>query len=380
MPYQGAIEGSQIIQYRPKAPIADTNTIEFEIQASTDEYIYMPDIFLWLKYKVINQNGNDFADTLGTEDNYSPVNYVLNTAFDQLAIYLGNTLVSQASKNYNYLSFIEAVTNITNISNQSISPSGFVTSYWNSDYEYDKPDPILLKMVRKSTPVSLYGKLHGPIFTTNRLLISGVPIKLIFTKAPPCWPVIGKDGWWTNDTFPHLKIMDMSLFVRKVKIAPNILNAHAQALRLSRAIYPIKRPFTKVVNLSAGQSSFNIDNVIIGQLPHKLILGLVTEIAYNGNNRYDPLKFSHNNLTYLALNVNGEMLPKLPFQPNYDIHYYTREYHDFLLNIGANAVNFPPPIDYTNYKTANALKLIVYAVFDNTIEIDENRNVTVDYS
>jgi len=416
--YQGAIESSQIIQYRPISSVSGQSTVEFNINSSTDEYIDMKNIFLWMKVKIVNKDGKNFEDNLGTEDNYSPINYCLNTAFDQLAIYLGSTLVSQASKNYNYMSFIEAVTSVTNYSNHSISPGGFVTSYWDKDYKFDKPDPILIPLVRKSKNLILYGRLHGPIFTCNKLLLSGVPISLIFTKSPETWPCIGKEGWSTNDTHPLFKILDMSIFVRKVKISPNILNAHAQALRISKAIYPVKRPYIKPISISSGQSSFNIDNAILGQIPNKIIIGFVTDKAYSGSNTHDPLRFQNFQLTYLALNLNGDMLPKLPYQPDFEHDNYIREYHDLLLNLSYNSLDSPPPIDFKNYKTGRCLyawnlnsdfsfntdyinlpksgyinidlkfkenltepiKLILYAQFDNTIEIDENRNVSVDYS
>ena len=178
----------------------------------------------------------------------------------------------------------------------------------------------------------------------------------------------------------------------------------------------------KVVNLPAGQSTFVLDNVFMGQMPCKLIMGFVTNDAYSGTITTNPLKFSNNDLTFLCVHLNGETFPKQPYEPDYRdaSKKYEREYFDFLLNIGAIKSNAQPAISYDRYKTGynlyafnfnsdfenpneneyinipkegflnievkfranlvNALKLICYAQFDNVIEIDENRNVTVDYS
>ena len=73
-----------------------------------------------------------------TEHRYSIINYPLNTIFDQLDIFLGSTLVSQASKNYHYLSFIEAITQVASSSIETyLASAGFITSFNKANYDFD---------------------------------------------------------------------------------------------------------------------------------------------------------------------------------------------------------------------------------------------------
>ena len=116
------------------------------------------------------------------------------------------------------------------------------------------------------------------------------------------------------------------------------------------------------------------------------------------------------------------MFPKTPFEPDFsaNVMNYSREYFEFLLNLGAINSSISPLIDYNNWPKGHCLfafnfnsdfqttlssefinlakegflsieirfranlvdplKLICYAEFDNVIEIDEARNVTVDFS
>ena len=99
---QSAIESIQLIPHRPSTAFNDSNTIEFSIKSGPDEYVSTENIFLHMKAKLVNKDGTDFSDTLSVANNYAPINYILNTAFDQLSIYLGSTLVSQSSRNYHY--------------------------------------------------------------------------------------------------------------------------------------------------------------------------------------------------------------------------------------------------------------------------------------
>ena len=421
--FQGSIESSNLIQFRPINSISDATTIEFDIPFGSDEYIDTTSIYLFVKAKLQERDGTNYEATGLKARRFSIINHPLNTMWDQVDVYLGSTLISQSSKGYQYLAFIEALTN-RNIIPTIITymwTSGFF-SIFSTDYTYfDQPDlgePY--KMVQESRIFTLYGKIHGSLFTCPRFLLNGVSMHLKFIKCDDAFVCMGKPTQaLLGETNPTLKLLDCSLFVRKVKLSTNLLNAHGRALQMSRAIYPIERPIIKVLNLPSGQSSFVMDNVILGQLPNKIIFGLVTNVAYNGHKEKDPLRFQHFDLTYLTININGESFPKVPYTPDFrdDHDLYQREYYDFLDNIGATKTLSQPPIDYRNYKKGyclyafnlncdfkfgdeyinipregyltiemkfrsnltEALKLILYAVFDNTIKIDQNRNVTLDY-
>ena len=426
--FQESIESSQLIQYRPTNALSESSSIEFDVPISADEYLDLQNVYLWIKGKVVQSDGTDFPDT--QDNRYSIVNYGLNTIFDQLSIYLSGTLVSQSSKTYHYLSFIEAITQLnTNSQMTYMKSAGLVTGFDKVKYDFDAIDEELHAIVTRSKLFSLYGKIHGSIFNTDKLLLNGVPLHLIFTRAPSKFSLMGKSARaaGTNITalpaaHPKLELNDVSLFVRKVKLSPNLLNAHARALQMTKAIYPIKRPIIKVINLPSGQSTFVLDNVFMGQMPCKMIIGLVTNDAFSGTFKTNPFKFNHCSLTYLCVHMNGEAFPKTSYEPDFEStsQRFEREYYDFMMNIGGTKSIIQPAItletyakgyclytfnfnsdfenpsvnDYINIpkegfmniemkfknNLASALKLICYAQFDNVIEIDENRNVTVDYS
>ena len=421
--FQGSIESSQLIQYRPISSLAASQTIEFDIPVSPEEYLDLQNIYLWIKGKVVQLDGTDFP--AAQDDRYSLINYALNTIFDQLEVTLGGTLVSQSSKTYHYLSYIEAlIQNSSDAGFTFMKSAGFQSPFNVANLDFDAVRTELHSLVTRSKNFSLYGRLHGAIFNSDRLLLNGVPLHLTFSRASPAFYAMGSAAvaGGAAAAEPILNLSEVSLFVRKVKLSPNLLNAHARALQISKAIYPIKRSIIKVINLPAAQSTFVLDNIFMGMLPSKLIIGFVTNDEFSGSYTTNPLKFANHDLTYLAVHINGEMFPKTPYTPDYRAAsaMYEREYHDFLMNLGTVKSHSQPPVDYINYSKGlclyafnfnsdfdnpseneyinipkdgflnievkfrgnlqNALKAICYAQFDNVIEIDENRNVTVDYS
>jgi hypothetical protein len=423
--FQASIESSQFIEFRPISSIDGTSTIEFEIPVGPDEYLDLQNVYLHTKGKVTDKTNTSFT---ATEDNkYSLVNYALNTMFDQLTIYIGGTLVSQSSKTYHYLSYLEALTQSSISSTQTeLKSAGFVSSFGKTDFEPETINQELFDFVKRSKTFSLYGRIHGSIFKSDRLLLNGISMHLQFSRASNEFCLMGSAAITTGTAAPavepKLTLTHMSLFVRKVKLSPRLLTAHADRLSKTKAIYPIKRSDIKVVNLPQNQDVFNLDNVIKGQLPCKLIFGLVSNDAFSGSYTKNPFAFKNYNLDEISITLTGDLLPKTVYTPNFtdNSEDYSREYYEFLNNLGFSGTVNQPAIDYLNYKknhclfsfnlnsdfenpTENeyinlpqdgflninvkfksnlteALKLIVYSQSDSSIEIDESRNVTVDFS
>src|SRR5882757_10621375 len=99
--FQGSIENSQFVQYRPVSSLSESSTIEFDIPISPEEYLDLQNVYLWIKGRLVEQN--DTVYVAANDNNYSMINYGLNTIFNQLDVTLGGTLVSQSSNTYHYL-------------------------------------------------------------------------------------------------------------------------------------------------------------------------------------------------------------------------------------------------------------------------------------
>src|SRR5579883_1644958 len=179
--YQASIESSTLIQYRPVATIDDATTIEFVIPGSSEEYIDLQDIFMWLSASIVDENGKKYDPK--QNGRYSIINYGLNTIFYQVDIYLSNTLVSQSSNTYPYRAYIESLTEYSELAKLSfLKSAGFQTPKSNTA-NFDEIDSDLANMVSNSRNFTLYGRLHGDILNSERLLINGVPLRIVLTRS-----------------------------------------------------------------------------------------------------------------------------------------------------------------------------------------------------
>ena len=154
----------------------------------------------------------------------------------------------------------------------------------------------------------------------------------------------------------------------------------------------------------------------MGQLPKRIVIGMVDNDAFSGNSGKNPYNFKHYGLNYIQLYTDGEpVLPK-PLQPNIDGRKYLSCYEtlykafdrvdgekssiikrvDWDKGYSLVAFDLTPDYDggdrYSLIKHGNlriemgfaqalttTVNIIVYAEFDNIVEISQARNIIYDY-
>lgn len=402
-PTQTSVEGGSTFCYRPISSLSDSSPIEFIVAASGDEYVDLARTMLHLIVKVnFGTAGNDVA----------PTNNWLHSMFSHVDVSLNQKCITPPSNNYNYRAYIE---NLLNYSSNAKN-SHLTSCMWHKDdagkmNESNNTGYIQRKKLIAKGTVELYGNLHCDIFNSDKFMINGVEICVKLIKAKNEFHLMGVNP-------ATIEIIDANLFVRKVKINPSILLAHAQALNITNAKYPITRVEVKTITIGTAVQGKSLDNIFLGQLPKRCIIGLVESTAFNGTLATNPYNFDHFNLNYLSLYLDSTQIPSKPLTPDFATCRYTREYYTLFEGTGirfsdtGNAISLE---DYPNGYCLMAFDLtpdlscseqhwniirsgtlraeirfdkplektttvIIFAEFDNLIEIDKNRKVIVDYS
>ena len=115
------------------------------------------------------------------------------------------------------------------------------------------------KHTAESKVADMIGHLHSDVFNQQKCLMNGVEMRVRLVKS--------------KDSFC---IMDPGNSGVKVHLVE-----------------------TKSFFLHTGETGETLDNVIIGQLPNRIMLGLVTNKTYNGHYKLNLFYFDHHNyLTY----------------------------------------------------------------------------------
>ena len=181
--FQKSIENSSISEIRPTNTISESNTIEFNIYSSIEDYIDLQNIFLSVKGKLVKQDGTNYDDT-NDKNRFGLIPYGLFTIWDQISIYLGQTLISQASNTQAYISYIEALLQATPDKYLTFfKAAGYVSSITDDEHDPDNVVEWYGKFFKQSKIFSLYGRFIGSIFNSEKLLLSGLDMRIIFEQG-----------------------------------------------------------------------------------------------------------------------------------------------------------------------------------------------------
>lgn len=425
-PTQTSIEGGQWVHYKPVSSLTDDSPIEFAVPGHGEEYIDLAHTLLSVRVRAQLIKPENNPRVVGGGEAVparytTPVNNLLHSMFNQVDIFFNQKLVSPANNSYAYRAYIETLLNYAPPAKGSHLSCGMwydseksVSDVYNTDSE-DADEGFIerKRMMQNATVVDLIGHLHCDVFNQDRFLLNGVELRLRLVRSRDSFCLMEEEPLHT------LHIMDTSLLVRRVKISPGILLAHARTLAQGTAKYPVTRVEVKAFTIHSGVQAETLDNVILGQLPKRLILGFVSNKAFNGDRQRNPFNFQHFLLNYLSLYVDGVQVPSKPLQTNFGRdNLYVDAYHTLFSGTGLHFLNEGNGINRSQYKNGNCLlafdltpdlsancpshwslvkhgtlriemrfdealketiNCIVYAEFDNLIEVDAARQVITDF-
>ena len=312
-PTQISFEAARIVDYHPIANI-ENGPIEFYISGSSDEYIDLSQTFLYLQCEITKEQGATAA----------PANLFLHTLFSQVDVSLNDTLVTASVNTYPYRCMFETLLNYGKDAKESHLASSLF--YKDTAGKMDNID-VANHGANKRAAISaanfdMYGRLHVDMFFQDRLLINNVNVRIRLTRSKDNFCLLSD-----KDT-SKCKILKAILTVRKVKVNPKIMLAHADVLEKTTLKYPIKRIETKSYTLNANIYSEILDNVSLGPLPKKLVFALVKSTSFNGAMKENCFNFQHFKLSKVSVSIDGEEAPYSPIEMSFETpSYFMKAYY-----------------------------------------------------
>ncbi|XP_015787152.1 uncharacterized protein F54H12.2-like [Tetranychus urticae] len=392
---QVAIESRYEVEYRPSASLQSSQVHDIIVPPSED-LTDLSATMLHLKVIVTDDTGEATKHSLQAEmaKNFG------NALFEQIDLFLNGVNLSQASNMYHYQAFLEEIL------------FRFPSQIDQGNYSKKEGSFVVPNRV-----YDLYFRLHLPICQQDRLLINGVPMVFKFTRSTPTFPVWASTVADTN-TY-KAKIESLALHIKRVKLFPDAMSSLLNTLSKSSAKYFVIRNEMKNFTLTKGINMTTIENLFTGILPKRIILGLVDESSFAGDRKSNPFLFKNYGVSHLALNVDGNCIPTIPYQPDYENNIYMREFINLYRYTGQDEGIPQLNIDYDRYSLSHCLyafdlsgdgtlggetgtlnllrrgtirleirfaetlesqvKIVVLGQFDNLITIDKERTVTIDY-
>ena len=324
-PTQTAIDNAYYVDCRPVSQVMGNHApVEFCFGGEGPDYIDLSRSKLKVKLKIVHQDATSSA--LEADEVGVAINLGLHSLWSQVDVTVGGRLMTQATGMYPFKAFIQTLLNY----GKEAKESQLVSQGWYEEgadldaVTKDGNNAVFQKeaIYKTSKVVDLEGPLREDIFHMNRYLLNNIEITLKLYPSHPEFFIMGG-----GEDKKYKVVFDEVLFkVCMVKVSPGVILGHAKALETRNALYPYNRVETKAYSIPKGTHTINLDNVFQLSRPSRLVFGLVSAEAFNGDYKKNPFRFQHYDVTDVAVVVNGETVPGRPLKLSFD----TSKQRDFI--------------------------------------------------
>lgn len=422
-PTQTSIVSGAWDAYHPISNLLEGSPIEFHVAGTPDEYVDLSQTKLHIKAKITNGDGSNLA----VDAPVGPVNLFLQSMFNQCEVSLNERLVSPSSINYPYRAYLETLLNYGREAKETqLTASMFhkdtagrmdVSNPTADDAEANLGLKKRYAVSSRSKIIDLTGPLHADIFQQDRLLLPSIDIKVKLSPSKSEFCLMSPNV----DEGYKVMITQAVLQVRRVRVNPSVALGHARALEKGHAMYPLTRSEIKPFSVPQGSMSVSKDNLFLGQLPQRLVIACVDADSYNGVFSKSPFNFKNKNVNFLSLTLDGQSVPSTKaLTPKFtqtngesctqayqtlftglnkmyndtgsfiSLQEYSQGYTVYCFDLSPDLNsgdhmnllrkgNLRLEMRFQNALT-QTIMVLVYAEFQNILEIDRSRNVIFDYS
>ena len=400
-------DGFWSIHYLDKAA---SNVGPYKFELPKDDYYYdFSKNYIQLKMKIVNSDGSSIDDT----NNVGPINLVGKTFFQRVILKIEGKEVFNSGSLYAYQAYLESLLNYGWEAKNGQLQLGLF--YKDSDFQNlanNKGHAKRKARFAESAIVELFAPVHCHLFNTGRYMIRNCKVELELHRNPDKFLLM------SSDAAAEYKIIveDVAWHVWKVELQESANLAIDEAMAKNTVKYPVRR--VNLINneiTARGQTVF-INNLYTGDIPRRIILGLVRSSAFSGSYDKNPFEFLHYKLTAIEMRVGGKEVT--PLKVDFVNKNYGMAYMHLLNGIGLETGDRGVWLDYDEFGEGNSLfvfdltpdgvdsdaleliktgtvnvkltfaenlnepsgiELLSYAEFDGITELDLNRQVHNDY-
>ena len=431
-PVQRTIKHFQVEEIFSSNNVATDGTISFHVRGAPNQWIDLDGTFLIVKYKMVTHDGQNIANAGDTCIKTIEEPNLLHTMWSHVEMFINNTPIKSVVNPYPIRAYIE---NLLSTPESGLDEKYFTEGFWKEkagDFDHVVEDTVahvnnrspwrkVVQFKNKGSPEHvLFGKLAVDMWRQGRNIPPTHDLRLDLTKNRPEFYLRSNENAGEEH---RLVFTEMKLVVKRVNLYDDAQAGLDKAMAEAGVIkYPIRRVDVKSYSVATGTKVFQENNIITGQIPHRVIIAMCDNDAIGGTYAKSPFNFKHYDVQELYLMFDGDTFPSnryltsfankdalvpwlnlkrlvTPGQPFFN---HTVSYLDFCAGgytmwvIDMSADNkCEVAADYNNIRKhgnirlnvrfggiqglPNPINILVFAEFENQLEIGRNRDLMQDY-
>lgn len=326
------------VEYRPIAAITNTFApIEIHLTGGVESFLDTNNCYLKVELQVLNADGSVVAAPVAVPPAAAAATPIiscssnlLHNLFSNVEIIVNNITVTQNNGLYPFRAFLTNLLGFNDAAKQ--------TYMRTEGYLQDKAGEHALATgkaylereawVNLSKKCYLSGPLKSEIFGVTRLLPNGLEIVVRLTPSKPTFSLMAAAG------APVVRINNISMVARYVKLEAEVLSALEDTLSKSKFVLPICKTTIKTFNIQSGYYSKDIDNIFSNEAPGRITICFCTHSSFSGDYAEDPFKFSNFGIKEIYLTKNGnKKIPSSGIKCNWGDDDFDEAYNNLYRNL-----------------------------------------------
>jgi hypothetical protein len=349
----------------------------------------------------------------------SVVNNIFASVFESIEVYVSNQNITKSDKHNPYNAYLQTLCNYGEDSLKTY----FQLTGWSKDTSAHMDDVTgasntglkVRKDMFTGTPLrgEFIGKLCSPLFFQDKALPTQVSVRIVLRKSNDQFTLMHEAGEF------ELKITEAVLMVQKVSVIPGLKEGFMKVLEEDHPIpYFLKTPSVNYYTIEQASSQFMRDDLFLGKIPRRIIIGMVETEAYHGKNDKNPFNFQDFGLSEIAMYKDGIPYPRPVLKLDIENGQCAEAYHNFMTSLNGAYNRNVPILTMSEFKkgftlfsfdmspdqlgsthpgsmlsmnsnirlemkfktpTAKNITLLVYSEIEHLMEIHRDRRVSVDF-
>lgn len=248
----------------------------------------------------------------GADSTLAPINNVMESLFIQYDISINDKVISESSQMYPWIAHLVKLLNYSiEAKSTYLALSGWSTDSTNPDDTTTANTGWVSRMerIKNGRKDFVSGVLFSDLTYALSMLPSGTSVRLILQKSKP--EVFLQGG--AVGTVYRVNISDVEFHCAKLEIsAKKRMEIERQLASRTGGVVPYSHISASNHFISTGSTKFQVPTIIQGQIPNRIIFGLITNKAFTGDTTLSPFMYKQHDVSTVQLCIDGRPLEARP--------------------------------------------------------------------
>ena len=282
--------------------------------------------------EVVKENGDklttrkaEVIGPLGDANNIQPSNDFFNALFSDIQVSINGAEIGSTNACHPQIALLHNLLDYDAVFQQNVLGN---SNIFYKDYQYPANNStIRYNYIRGSKRVQLYGQLNHNVFTSKRLLLPNMSVKIEMKRTSPAFSLIRTPG--VQDKY-KIKVHNIVLEAQHVRYKESVLETLNEYSTCHVAHFPYTK--TDMIRFEIPVGSYQCKSLEYcnGKMPKRAYFAVVEPESLNGNTyENNPMIFpaQHYGVNYVQFYSDHETkLLHKPYEPDFENENANRSY------------------------------------------------------